>query len=78
VTQVQKHYLDPKRDTLPDIHPGDYEFRQTVTGYIVITNRGGIERTYSIQALQHIGDSTGMPIAVRSMAWAALEWAEAQ
>src|SRR5574341_543109 len=68
--------LDPKKETLPVIHAGDYGFRRLLDDDIVVTNRGGQERTYSVLALQQIGSSRGMPLAIRSMAWAALEWAE--
>lgn len=68
--------LDPRFETIPAISPGDYIFRRTWTGLIVIRNRDGQEKAYSVDALKQMGDDRNLPIAIRAMAWAALEWAE--
>jgi hypothetical protein len=65
--------LDPKRETLPIIRMGDYGFEWDGDD-VKITNRKNESRTYSIDALNRISNSTGMPLAIRSMAWEALDW----
>ena len=68
--------LDPKKETLPTIKPGDYGFYWTATGEVQITNRKGEVKVYSVDALSTLSRSRGMPLAIRNMAWAALEWME--
>lgn len=65
--------LDPQRETLPIIRMGDYGFEWS-GGDVTITNRKNETRTYSIDALNRISNSTGMPLAIRCMAWEALDW----
>lgn len=68
--------LNTKKETLPTIKPGDYGFYWTLTGEVKITNRKGDVKVYSVHALKTLSNSRGMPLAVRNMAWAALEWIE--
>lgn len=63
-------------ETQPVIRAGDYEFNWTTLGLVAITNRSGETKHYSTDALSRINNSSGMPLAVRSMASAALEWVE--
>lgn len=68
--------LDTRFETIPAISPGDYSYRWTWSGLIVIRNRYGKEKPYTVSELKQMGDDRNLPIAIRAMAWDALEWAE--
>lgn len=66
--------LKVMRDTLPAIKPGDYEFAWTTNGLVCIRNRKGEIKNYSLDALNQMSRSTGLPLAVSGMAGEALAW----